>query len=339
MSINLSENPEYGFAVGRIRSLETQLLDRNRYERLLHSPGQDGFAAVLADTAYGRFLPGDGAVDLARPLAAAASENFAFFREYCIDRWLLDIFRLRADIHNLKTVVKSRLAGMAAAPGGMLGFGRLGVGELQAVDAGTAGPTLAVYSEAVRRATAGYAANGDPACIDLVLDGLAQEIALDLARPSDFVSGYLYLHADLENLRTLVRVKLLPADQKGRGAAVYAEALLAGGTLATGFLQSLLPENLEAIAGRFGSSVYRQYVEEGAAAAVRAKSLLRMERLGRELELRHLRASRFATFGHEPLVAFYLARENELRNLRLLYAAKQSGTPDEDARELVAYVD
>jgi len=38
-------------------------------------------------------------------------------------------------------------------------------------------------------------------------------------------------------------------------------------------------------------------------------------------------------------VAFFLLRENELRNVRLLYAAKLAGIADEETRDLVAYVE
>jgi vacuolar-type H+-ATPase subunit C/Vma6 len=64
-----------------------------------------------------------------------------------------------------------------------------------------------------------------------------------------------------------------------------------------------------------------------------------MERLGRELELRYLRQTRYATFGHEPLVTFHMMQQNELRNLRQLHAAKVAGLAPEVVQELVAYAD
>jgi vacuolar-type H+-ATPase subunit C/Vma6 len=38
-------------------------------------------------------------------------------------------------------------------------------------------------------------------------------------------------------------------------------------------------------------------------------------------------------------VTFHVLRENELRNLRLLYAAKLAGLGDEETRDLIAYVE
>ena len=86
----LSENPEYGFAVGRVRALETDLLERARYERLVWSPGVREFAAALAETAYSRFLEG-GAADVPQALDKTTAENVAFLAQYALNRWLLDL--------------------------------------------------------------------------------------------------------------------------------------------------------------------------------------------------------------------------------------------------------
>ncbi len=88
-----------------------------------------------------------------------------------------------------------------------------------------------------------------------------------------------------------------------------------------------------------GDEVFRDYLDLGGPAAAGRHAFVRMERHGREMELRFLRQTRYATFGYEPLVAFFLMSENELRNLRLLYAAKLAGLADDEARNLVACVD
>ena len=66
-------------------------------------------------------------------------------------------------------------------------------------------------------------------------------------------------------------------------------------------------------------------------------SALYLERIARETMLRYLQRARYATFGHEPLVCYYLFRVNELTNLRQLSAAKAAGLEESICRELVAY--
>jgi V/A-type H+/Na+-transporting ATPase subunit C len=313
--INLSENPEYGFANGRVRSLETTLLDRSRYDRLVRSGTLPEFLQALADTPYGKYPAEGGAVDFDAALAAAGRDNFAFLAEYAFDPWLLTVFRLPGQILELKRALKRTLiAGgepvrPAAEPGSRL-------------------------DAAIASALAEYAEKHDPALMDMALDRAQQELLVEAARPSAFLSGFYSLHADLVNLRSLLRVKVM-----GDERSVFDAAFLPGGTIAKGMLTLLLVEPTEALVTRFAATPFHSYVEEGVNQAVHRKTMTRMERLGREAELSYLRQSRYATFGHEPLVTYFLLRENELRNLRGLYAAHAAGLSETAAHELVAWVE
>jgi hypothetical protein len=124
-------------------------------------------------------------------------------------------------------------------------------------------------------------------------------------------------------------------------------AFLRGGTLSLASLLSALPQPWPAVVELLakappygvGHESFRGLLEQGRTEVAERHSFVRLERLGRESELRYLRQTRYATFGHEPLVAFFLLRENELRNLRLLHAAKLAGRADEETQDLVAYVE
>ncbi len=327
--VKLSEDPKYGFAIGRIRALEPTLMDRPRYERFLRARNGGEFIAALAESAYGRLLEG-GASGVNRAFASAEKENMDFFSAYALDEWLLQVFSLRTAVRELKTSVKSALA-----------QGRRSVSipaELEVNQSAVDGAVAAVFER--------FARDRNPAAADMALDRLLQQIQLRAASGSDFLTGYFGLHADMENLRTLVRLKGredVDKDTKGEMAASY----LKGGALTLDSLISALGQPWEAILDFLakappygvGSEEFREYLEQGRAAVTDRRSFVRMERLGREAELRYLRQTRYATFGHEPLVAFFLLRENELRNLRLLYAARLAGLAEDDSQDLVAYVD
>jgi vacuolar-type H+-ATPase subunit C/Vma6 len=82
---------------------------------------------------------------------------------------------------------------------------------------------------------------------------------------------------------------------------------------------------------------YARLVEDGVT-GVRQGSMLRLERLAREHKLTYLHGSRYMTFGYEPLLTYYLFRENEITNLRQLNAAKEAGLDEALCREMVALV-
>lgn len=329
--VNLSEDPKYGFAVGRVRALEPALLDKPRYERLVRVPGGEEFVAALSETAYGKFLEG-GAVGVARALDVAAKENSDFCSICALDEWLARWFSMPAAFRALKVAVKEALS-----------QGRSEVAIPRGFDAQ---PDRPVIAKVVGEVVQAFSGDRNPASVDAALDRLQQHVERQVARTSEFVTGYLSLHADTENLRTLVRLKAREDDDTDSAGEIE-DAFLEGGTLTLASVLLALPQPWEAILGLLakappngaGSAEFQEYLEQGKVALTDSRTFVRMERLGRELELRYLRQTRYATFGHEPLVAFFLLRENELRNLRLIYAAKLAGLGVEETQDLVAYVE
>jgi len=329
--VRLSEDPKYGFAIGRVRALESALMDRPRYQWLVRARGSDEFVAALAETAYARFLE-DGAAGVARAFDSAAAENAAFLSSYALDDWLLHLFSLAAAFRRLKTGLKDALS--------------QGKTEVSIPKEFEVAGHRSIVGKLVAEAAGAFAKDRNPAAADMVIDRLMQEVELEVARHSEFMVGYLGLHADTENLRTLVRLKAKEGGDKGR-AEEMAAALLSGGTLTLASLLTALPQPWPAVVELLakappfgtGSEAFHDYLEQGRAAVTDRRSFTRMERLGREAELRYVRQTRYATFGHEPLVAFFLLHENELRNLRLLYAAKLAGLAVEETQDLVAYVE
>jgi V/A-type H+-transporting ATPase subunit C len=329
--VKLSEDPKYGFAIGRVRALEPGLMDRSRYERFVRARGGEEFVAALAETAYGRFLEG-GAAGVTPAFDNAAQDNADFFSSYALDEWLVHLFSIPAAFRQLKTALKNAFS-----------QGRTDASlprELETM------PQRPLVVKLIAETAEVFSRNRNPAATDMALDRLTQTIELQVASSSEFMTGYFGLHADVENLRTLARLKAKEGADEASVGEMEA-AFLEGGTLTLASLLAALPQPWPAVVELLartppygaGSEAFYDYLEHGRTGAANRRSFIRMERLGREAELRYLRQTRYATFGHEPLVAFFLLRENELRNLRLVYAAKLAGLADEETQDLVAYVE
>jgi V/A-type H+-transporting ATPase subunit C len=335
--VRLSEDPKYGFAIGRVRALEPGLMDRSRYERFIRARSGEEFVAAVAETAYAKFFEG-GTVAVTQAFDRAAQENAAFLSAYALDEWLVQFFWTPVKFRRIKTTFKSALSEASGedkdktdSPA-LSGFG--------------AAEWSARVDQVLAEGKEAFARDRNPAAADVALDRLMQEIELQIASRSQFLSGYLGLHADIENLHTLVRLKVGGGEDKNSAGEMEA-AFLPGGTLTLAGLLTALPQPWPAVTELLGkvppygvgNESFHDYLEQGRIAVAEKRSFTRMERLGRELELRYLRQTRYATFGHEPLVTFFLLRENELRNLRLLYAAKLAGRAVEETQDLVAYVE
>lgn len=335
----MSEDTRYGFTNGRVRALETLLLDRGRYDRLIRTGSRVELRTALVDTSYGRYLSGEGtALDLEQTFSLAAADNFSFLARYCLDDWLLTLFRLGQKLCGVKSELKELVSKTRGSPDPrheQQVRNEEQKGLFPAADALLAarfpwaqkliGAVLADYREAE--------VWQDPTVIDFVLDRLEQKMALMLVRPSLFLTDLYSLHADIENLIAFVRVRAHEKEPR-----ILRQAFLPGGSIPLSCLAGLLSEDWDAVTARFRLTPYRRFVQDGISQVVAHGSLLRIEQLGREMQLQHLRQARYVTFGYEPLVAYYLFRENEFTNLRQLSAAKRAGMAQAECQHLIAYV-
>ncbi len=328
----MSDDVRYGFAVGRVRALETTLFDRARYGRLIRAADADVLLSALGDTYYSRYLNEEGEAGRIEQLCAAAeAENRLFFHKYCLDAWVSRVFEVQDAFHNLKVLLKEQLQGVEHDPSVTVSAGCWSVPGLPLPPEVVATPAPAGVGAAVALARAAFEQDSDPVDVDLILDRAAYQLALELARPSVFLSGYLSLGADLENLRTVIRLKALDGER-----AVFDRALLPGGTLRPTAVAAVLSEEWDSCVARFRLTVFAELLEEGSRLATTG-SALADERVVREMRLRYLLRARYATFGFEPLVGYFLFRRNEIRNLRLLGAAKSAGLDEGLCQELVAH--
>lgn len=81
----------------------------------------------------------------------------------------------------------------------------------------------------------------------------------------------------------------------------------------------------EAIGSMFFATPYQEIVEGGCHYLAANKSFLKLEQLCQEYLTDFLRSTSQITAGPQPLIAFLLRKENEIRTVRLILTAKKNG--------------
>jgi len=304
------------------------LLTKAHYERLVQAGSVETFAAVLSETRYGRLLE-SGRSDVPGALERAESEDYSLLLRHTQDEWLKEFFRLRVAFTRLQVSIKASLGRREAWSGSPAEF--------------VAPEFVPRVQDAVNAAGEIYGRTGDAMWIDSALERLLQELQMSQTSRSSFLRGLCCLRADLENLRTLVRVKIQPEKEQ----TDLVSFLLPGGEIPLPAIAGAVSLPWAALVEGFsqapplgwGRPGLGEYLERGIRGVLDGHSFARLERLGREAELSYLRQTRYAVFGHEPLVAYYLVSKNEVRNLRQLFAAKLTGAQGDGLKDLVAYVE
>lgn len=340
----MADDTRYAYAVARIRGMETRLLDHQWIERLL-AEDAGGALKVLADSAFQ-----EAVADVGRPediedgLVRALAETLLTVSALSPEPELIDLFRLRWDFRNLKSLVKASLLKLSdedMGPGGegiglVDGMGTVDLTLLQkAVVDGDYVSLPNVLADAGRAAAETFQESSELAGVDREFDLAmwAHLLAVATENGSEFLTGYFRVEVDLLNIRTFIRVK-----EAGLDRTDLLRALVPGGTLDLSLLERHLGEPVDAFArsleyGRYGalSPVFREWTGEGAHV---------LELACDNILLNYVEPARTAAYGIEPLVAFILVRQIEIKLVRAAVAAKLDGVQRDEveARLRTAHV-
>ena len=318
-----AENWRYAFAVGAVRVLETRLLSRSALVQLAGVEGDEQLESQLRDTDYA-VEPGAGPLParlepaLLRERQAARDE----FAHLVDDPLVNELFQSRVDFHNLRVALRQALSERDFSHA-LIDHGVVPTATLQAVFAEERYDSLPEHLRAaVVQAIPAYFEGKNPRQIDFAVDRAQAVFRLKRAREigSPFLVELARLTADLTNIRATLRVKRLEQERRLLDAA-----LLPGGYVETDMLHEALHRPWDGVAALFSVTPYADVVAGGVEAIVQDESFIRLERVCDDHTIGFLRTTRQIVAGIEPITAYLLAREAEIRNVRMVVSGRHSG--------------
>jgi V/A-type H+-transporting ATPase subunit C len=185
------------------------------------------------------------------------------------------------------------------------------------------------FGEATAEAVRALSATANPQTVDLILDAACFEAMLDLARHSGvkFAETLVVQRIDLTNLVTCLR--RMRSSDRYVGEVLPREFFLEGGSLSYDFLRGLCQAGEEEFWTRIGYSAYERVVLRDA----RSASIGAVERACDHFFMHTVRSARMIPFGAEPIVAYLIATEFEVKNLRILLSGHEISLSQKEIRE------
>jgi len=350
----LSERTEYAFAVGRIRALERDLLDRATLVRLLEEP-LPGVCRILEEHGYPSATDTCGGMPEDRD-ATFYSPQFAKLKDQSLKSVFEEIaslskhpeitslLPLHYDALNLAWLLKAKAAN--TDPIRLFECGTIEIENLQRLidDEGIDLPTP--LREAYRAAIGLVDDVQNVRRIACIVIAVYWRHFLRVARASGlpFLRRIAARRIDSANLQTLVRLKregseqltrlneeLLPAPPEAGELGAPNWEPVGFEPLPRSFFHRAWTEPLESLPAFLTGSAYQK-----AASEATAVSGFDDEAFERELDNllgSTIRDARCATFGVEPLVAYGFAREIEASNLKILLGGRAVGLSPERIME------
>lgn len=316
------KDTDYLAISARIRAMENRLLTRERMDRMIEARDAGEARKVLTECGY----PEGESLDAV--LAQARADTFRDMETAAPDPRLVEIFQLKYDYHNAKTILKAQAMDVQPErlllPGGRYDCLEL----LEGWRKGELRGCSENFRRAVAQAQAALTDSRDPQQADLILDRACYGEMTRLARELDsaFLKGYVRLAIDVANLRTAVRVARMAKEGE-----FLRQVLLPGGNVP---VQSLAAVRGEALGEAFRSGPLAQAAELGAKLAQPGAGVLTaFERECDNALTAYLSAARRVPFGEEPVVGYLYAKELELTAIRTIFAGRAAGLDGDTIRQ------
>lgn len=309
------KDTDYLYATMRVRANEKNLLTERDISRMCDAKTASEAAKILSDAGYGD-IAGGSFSEVSDAIAAMREKTGKLIDEICENRAVFNVFALKYDFHNIKTVIKSSLSGTDAE---RLLSDSGTVSKEDIVSAYQTGDVSALpekMGEALREARDILSRTGDACLADITLDRVYFEMLADTAQSSgsEFLRGYVALLADIANLRTAVR-----AARQGRDDDILRRALVPGGKVRT---DALLVRDF---AGACASTSLAAAAELGEHALMPGGTLLEFERALDLAGIEYMKSARYVAFDERPIIAYIAAREAEEMTIRIIMAGKAEG--------------
>lgn len=316
---------DYIYQVARIRAKELTLLSSAFIRQLLSAKTVEEALKLLKEKAWGA----EAADNIEELLRGEREKTWELMREMVEDMSVFDVFLYNNDYHNLKAAMKAALT-EEESTGIYVDEGTVPLKIIkQAVQENDMSVLPERMQEVAKKAYYILLHTGDSQQSDVILDKAALDDIYAAARraKNEFLRMYGEVVVACADIKIAVR-----ANRTGKDIRFLREALADCESLNIDLLGKAALDSEKAIADYLEITEYR----DGVPALL--KSISAFEVWCDNYLIKAMKSQLSEPFGIGPLAAYILARENEIKTVRLILAGKQNqldaGVIDERIREM-----
>ncbi len=324
----------YTFQTAQVRALEMQMLSRAALLDMANAGSFEQAADLLSGTEYALPRGGRDFAEVEEILQQRRAAMRELFSLLMLDKPIVELFKTRDDFANMRLAVRRNLTEKE------LGTDYSSDGNIQpetieqifSEEDEFSKPVFPDYvRRAVEQAVLAYYQNKDIRQVDFAIDRVQAQYNLEQAHrlKSIFLLGLFRIQIDLTNIRTMLRLKFI--ESESRAKSVEAETFLVrdnvfleGGFIELERIRHSAELGYEALGPLFFVTPYHRIVDTGANYLASNKSFLRVEQQCDEHLTGFLKSTIQITAGPQPIIAFLLLKENEIRTVRLILTAKKN---------------
>lgn len=313
------EDWRYVYAAARVRVLEPAMIPRTTFVDMANASSFSEAAELLSGTEYA--VTADVAADaIEQMLLARRTDVRQLFADLIVDDEIVQFLRMREDFANMRLairrVVTDRPLGLDYS-----NEGNVPAEEFEEIFEQENYDRFPEYlQDGVEAAVLGYYEDKDIRRIDYELDRVEMQGRLNKAIhfKHPFVLSLIRLRIDMYNLRTMLRLKMAEREEETR-------FFVPGGFVDIDKFKQGLGIGLEGVAGLFFATPYHELLETAIAYLRSENSFLVLEKECEDYMKGFLQTTRCIAAGPQPVMAYFLSKEAEIRTVRMVLTGKKNG--------------
>ena len=327
MSNNKCDRNAYLFLSAHLRAREGKMLNRDKAERMLDAASFEEAAKMLVECGY-EDMSSMSAKEVEKALSDHRAAVFADLAHMSPNKELIDVFRIKYDYHNAKTIMKSEAVELER--GDLLSTsGRIDPEDLvEDFNEDNFRGLSETFAKAIAEARTVLNRTGNPQYADFILDSAyfveVKKLAEELG--SEFLKGYAEILVDSANLRTAVRTLRM-----NKNGDFLRTALVPGGSVDAERIVSAAGSG-ESLAQLFAVTKLKDAAFAGAE-AVDGGRMTAFELACDNAVNAYLKQAKLVSFGEAPVIAFIAAVENEITAARMILTGRLAGIAPDTIRE------
>lgn len=318
----------FAYAVARIRANENSLLTAADIQQLIQTESLEAPLRLLAEKG---FIDPEGPQDIDAGLQQQAIKTWELLAEIAPDIQVLHFLIVKHDFHNIKGAVKafvtSQTKGTESPDRHYLVPSIVPPDVIhQAVFDKQLELLPAFARQGVEQAYDVLIRTGDGQLADTLLDAMALSTMLELA----YQTGDAFIQQTAEWMAATTNLKIaLRAIKTGKDADFLELALCQTKTLDKAALIEAAVQGLDSLMALVSGTPYEEGAEQ------MAHSVTAFEKWCDNRLMGHVQRAKYIGLGVEPLIAYYIAKEAEIKTVRIVLYCKRQNLPADAIRERV----
>ena len=315
------KNTNYAFAVAHIRANENNLLTASDMEQIISAKDLNAALTILSDKGYGSI---DSADDIELALKENQSKTWEMIKSIVSDKNVIDFLLVKNDYHNIKALLKSSIS-LRSNANCFMEPTTLDIEALkEALNTGDYKDLDEYVQKDLKEAYELASRTNDGQLTDVTLDRLSFERMKAVAKKT----GEPFIEDLTELMIAIADIKIaLRGARTKRDSVFYDAALCACDSLDIDSLKIAALKGEDEVLEYFEKTDFSDSVE-----AIK-QSNTAFEKWCDDKIMSFMDDAKIEVFGVEPIIAYYYAKETEIRNIRIALSCIANEVPKEKITE------